>query len=48
MMAGSVTGKTYWEYFGTAESTFGFILLVFVFLSSQIFLSGNDFWLSFW
>ncbi|XP_035703251.1 multidrug resistance-associated protein 4 isoform X2 [Folsomia candida] len=48
MLAGSVTGKTYLEYFNTAESFIGLVFLIVSFLMAQVLLSGNDYWLSFW
>ncbi|ODM99108.1 Multidrug resistance-associated protein 4 [Orchesella cincta] len=45
---GSVTARTYWEYFTAGHSVFGFFSVVFTFCICQVFVSGNDYWLSYW
>jgi hypothetical protein len=48
MSAGSVTWKTYWEYFQSGGSSLYFAFVVFNFASSQLCFTAADYWLSLW
>ena len=48
MAGGSVTAKTYWDYFKSGNSYFGITMLALGFLFSQTLYSVADYWLSYW
>ena len=48
MAGGSVTAKTYWDYFKSGNSYFGITMLALGFIFSQTLYSIADYWLSYW
>lgn len=45
---GSVSGRTYWNYFLSGHSVPVFFFLLFAIVVCQVFTSGNDYWLTYW
>jgi hypothetical protein len=48
MAVGSVSLKTYWEYYRSGDSLCGMILVFLGFIFSQILYTASDYWLSHW
>lgn len=38
----------YWKYFRASKSKSSLISIVFIFLVTQMFSSGSDYWVSYW
>lgn len=45
---GSVTAKTYWNYFRAAQSCCGLMFLALGFLFNQFLISSTSYWLCLW
>jgi hypothetical protein len=48
MAEGSVSLKTYWGYLKCSKSFLLLFLVSFNFIATQLLLSSNELWLSFW
>jgi len=48
MASGSVSLKTYWEYYRSGDSLCGMIMVFVGFVLSQILYSASDWWLAIW
>jgi hypothetical protein len=45
---GTISGKTYWQYFSSGGSICFLLSTLFMFILAQVSTSGADFWVTFW
>jgi hypothetical protein len=45
---GTISSKTYWQYFGAGRSICFLLTTVFMLILAQVSTSGADFWVTFW
>jgi hypothetical protein len=45
---GTISWKTYWQYFSAGRSICFLFMTVFMLLLAQVSTSGADFWVTYW
>jgi hypothetical protein len=45
---GTISWRTYWQYFSSGGSICFLLSTLFMFILAQVSTSGADFWVSFW